>query len=148
MKPHQMLEAALTAALLSTAASAQTTPATGEAARLATNYASWAGGRSNAEMLVNGLSSGSSITLATKGPDRAVSIAGFTPARPMSYQDVNAALARAQRELSRVGISRPTAEEIQAALIGGEVTLPDGATMQMAGLVPASGAPTGPLASR
>jgi hypothetical protein len=55
---------------------------------------------------------------------------------------VSSALSGAQRSLQRMGITRPSAEQIQAALIGGEVLLPDGATTQLRGAVAARG--TGP----
>ena len=47
-----------------------------------------------------------------------------------------------------MGISRPTAEQIQAALIGGEVTLPSGAAAQMRGAVAARGAGPSQVAGR
>jgi hypothetical protein len=86
------------------------------------------------------------ITLVTNGPDRSVSIAGFTPSAPMGYDSVKAALANAQRSLARVGVSHPNAEQIQAALIGGEVKTARGGTAVVKGSIAARG--SGPLASR
>jgi hypothetical protein len=64
----------------------------------------------------------------------------------MSYGAVNNALADAQRSLSRVGIAHPNAEQIQAALIGGEVLSSSGKVVALRGSVGARGA--GPVASR
>ena len=117
-----------------------------EASRLAARYSDWAGGQSNAEALVTGLRSGSPVTLVTNGADRSVSLAGFSPSGPMSYGAVNNALNDAQRKLSRLGITHPNAEQIQAALIGGEVLGSNGKVVAMRGSVAAHG--TGPVASR
>ena len=66
----------------------------------------------------------------------------------MSYSSVSSALAGAQRSLARMGITRPTAEQIQAALIGGEVLLPTGASTQLRGAVAARGAGPSQVAGR
>jgi hypothetical protein len=139
--------AASLAACLAIAANAMAAPsAPAEANRLTSQYSEWAGGRSNADSLVAGLRNGVPITLVTNGADRSVSIAGFTPAAPMSYGTVSAALANAQRSLSRIGIAKPSAEQIQAALIGGEVTNAKGDTIAVKGSVAPRGA--SPVASR
>jgi hypothetical protein len=65
----------------------------------------------------------------------------------MSYGGVGNALANAQRSLAKVGINQPTAEQIQAALIGGEVTTASGATTMVKGSVAPRGMTT-PVASR
>jgi hypothetical protein len=141
------LAASLAAALaLAANAMAATAPPT-EASRLVSQYSEWAGGKSNADALVAGLRNGAPITIVTNGADRSVSIAGFTPATPMSFGNVSTALLNAQRSLSRLGIAKPTAEQIQAALIGGEVTTAGGATTLVRGSV-APRAGTEPLASR
>ena len=121
-------------------------PAT-DATRISTQYSDWAGGRANADSLVAGLRNGSPITLVTNGANRSVSIAGFTPTSSMSYGSVSAALANAQRSLARVGIHKPTAEQIQAAVIGGEVVTASGATTMFKGSAAARGTTT-PVASR
>jgi len=141
--------AASLAASLAVAANAMaaSAPAT-ETARLTSQYTDWVGGKANAEALVTGLRNGSPITIVTSGADHTVSIAGFTPSAPMSYSAVASALAGAHRSLTRMGISRPTAEQIQAALIGGEVMLPSGAAAQMRGAVAARGAGPSQVAGR
>ncbi len=135
------LAASLAASLAFAAnAMAASAPAT-EATRLSSQYSEWAGGRSNADSLVAGLRNGAPITLVTNGSDRAVSLAGFTPSAPMSYGNVSSALSSAQHSLSRLGIAKPNAEQIQAALIGGEITTPKGSTIAVKGSVAARGAP-------
>ena len=105
------------------------------AASLSAQYAAWAGGKANADALVQGLRSGSSITISTMRTDGTTSLAGFTPRTPMSHGEVANALQRARASLSRLGIDKPSAEQIQAALIGGEVELRDGATTSVSGAV-------------
>ena len=115
-KSHRRVLIAIVVALI-----AVTTPmsAAGES-RLASEYATWAGGRTNADALVKGLRNGSSIMLSTVGPDRVLSLAGFTPPARLSDEEVAAALAQARASLRGLGIQRPSADQIQAALIGGE----------------------------
>ena len=146
MERTRALAASLAASLAFAAnAMAATSPQT-DASRLAGQYAQWAGGQSNADALVAGLRNGAPITIVTNGADRSVSIAGFTPSGPMSYGAVSNALTNAQRSLSRLGISNPSAEQIQAALIGGEVVSANGKAIPVRGSVAARG--TGPVASR
>lgn len=102
---------------------------------LAAQYSTWAGGKANADALVQGLRTGSSITISTIRNDGSTSIAGFTPRNALSQGEVSTALQRARASLSRLGIEKPSAEQIQAALIGGEVELRDGATTMVNGSV-------------
>lgn len=108
---------------------------------LAAEYAGWAGGKANADALVRGLRHGATITLSTRGPDRTVSLAGFTPPVRLADAEIAAALATARATLGRLGIARPTAEQIQAALIGGEVRLASGAVRVVRGSVGDGAAP-------
>jgi len=132
---HRKLAASLAASLLSASSAMAAALPDASQARIATDYATWAGGRDNAEALVSGLHRGTSITLSTKGSFNDVSLAGFTPQGPMSYPDVNSALARARSDLERLGVRHPTAEQIQAALIGGDVHLSNGRTRALRGSV-------------
>jgi hypothetical protein len=109
--------------------------ASDNSASLASQYATWAGSKGNADALVQGLRSGSSITISTVRADGTTSLAGFTPRASMTPAEVGAALQRARASLSRLGIDKPSAEQIQAALIGGEVELRDGATTMVNGSV-------------
>ena len=139
MNTPRFARAALVAALIAAAPSWAQLP-DGDLARLSSQYASWAGSKANADAIVGGLARGSSITLVTSGPNGSASLAGFTPSGAMSSAQVGSALASAQQSLSRLGITRPNAEQIQAALIGGDVVVPGGATRQVAGSIGVRGA--------
>jgi hypothetical protein len=145
MNTQRFARTALAAALIAAAPAWAQLPE-GDLARLSSQYTSWAGSKANADAIVAGLTRGSSITLVTSGPNGSASLAGFTPAGAMNYADARSALASAQQSLSRLGITRPTAEQIQAALIGGDVVVPGGATRQVAGSIGVRG--VSPVASR
>jgi hypothetical protein len=147
MNQTRALAASLAASLAFAASAMAATGPQTDASRLAGQYAEWAGGQSNADALVAGLRTGQPVTLVTNGADRSVSIAGFTPTSPMSQGAVSNALSNAQRSLARLGISRPSAEQIQAALIGGEIATANGTVIPVKGSVAARGG-TGPVASR
>jgi hypothetical protein len=105
---------------------------------LSSRYAAWAGGKANADSLVNGLQSGKTVMIVTQGADNTRSLAGFTPPAPMSEDEVDSALSKARSTLSSMGIRQPSADQIQAALIGGEVELGNGRTRLVQGSVTAS----------
>ena len=142
MKTQRLLQAALCAALV-VAAPAWAESPPGDFSRLSSQYAAWAGSKSNADAIVNGMRGGSSIALVTTAPDRSVSMAGFTPPAPMRYGEIRSTLASTQQSLARLGIAHPTAEQMQAALIGGDVALPNGRSRQVAGAIGARGASAG-----
>jgi len=136
---HRKLAASLAASLLVASSAMAASNREASPARISSEFASWAGGPQNAQALVNGLHSGSSITLATTGPDRGVSLAGFTPAARMDYDEIRSALSTARSELAHLGIRSPSAEQIQAALIGGEVQVKGGRSRQLAGSIAVQG---------
>lgn len=148
MKAHRAFAVSLAASLAVAATAMAATVAPNESGRLSNQYSDWAGGKSNADALITGLHGGSPVTIVTPGPRNTVSIAGFTPSSSMSYAAVGNALANAQRSLSRLGITHPTAEQIQSALIGGEIVLPTGSTKLVRGSVSPRGAESGPVAIR
>ncbi len=151
---YRKLAASLAASLAaggmaSTAAIAAPAPITtsapsnsADSSRLANQYSAWAGSRSNADAIINGLRTGSSVTIVTTDADRKVSLAGFTPPAAMNENQISSALGSAQRSLTRLGIQRPTAEQIQAALVGGEVMLPNGRSAMIQGPVAVAGLST------
>lgn len=99
------------------------------ASHLVTRYASFAGSQSNAGALVAGLRTGTPIVLTGSGSGSGGSATQttITPAtRAMGYGEVNTALALAQAELVKYGISNPSPQQIQAALNGGTVTTANG----------------------
>lgn len=113
-----------------------------EMTRLSSHYSAFAGSDSNADALVSGLRTGTAITLETtstvknkNGTTSTVTTpTTFQPATgKLGYGEVNIALALAQDELARRGISNPTAAEIEAALNGGTVVSADGSTQTLKG---------------
>lgn len=109
-----------------------TTTTSKSATTLATTYSTFAGSDANATALVNGLRTGESIILTsdtgTGGTTTAVSTT-FTPATSkLGYGNVNIALALAQAELTKLGITNPTPAQLQAALNGGTITTSTGTT--------------------
>ena len=150
MKPHRPILTALAAGLLAAfaatafAASGDTTTTRTESSKLASTYATFAGSDANADALVQGLRNGTSITLitttTTKNADGTTSTTTapntFQPATgKLGYGNVNIVLALAQDELSKLGITDPTAAQIEAALNGGTVTLADGSTQTLQGVL-------------
>jgi osmotically-inducible protein OsmY len=142
MNARRALAVSLAASLALAANAMAATRAPVDAARLSSQYSDWAGGKTNADAIVSGMRTGSSVTIVTSGRDRNVSIAGFTPSARMSEASIAGSLANAQRSLARLGITQPNAEQIQAALIGGEILLPNGSSAVLRGTVAARGAPT------
>jgi hypothetical protein len=117
--------------------------------RIAARYSSWAGGKSNADSIVNGLRSGGPVTLVTVSRDNVKRITGFTAQTTMTPAEISAALATARRTLASMGIKQPDADQIQAALVGGEVTLPDGKAKLVQGSVTLRAEPVlSPVAAR
>lgn len=115
-----------------------------EATKLATRYSDFAGSDANALALVDGLRNGESVTLDTtstvKNADGTTSTVitptTFQPAtHKMGYGNVNIALALAQDELTKAGVTDPTAAEIEAALNGGSITSASGETQTFQGVL-------------
>lgn len=132
---HALSLVTLSVALVLGAASAfaaDPAPASKPATQLVTTYSTFAGSNANATALVDGLRTGSSITLtsssSTSGSAGTPSTT-FTPATSkLGYGNVNIALALAQAELTKLGITDPTPVQLQAALNGGTVTTSTGPT--------------------
>jgi hypothetical protein len=109
------------------------------ASRLAFNFAALAGSKENALALVNALRNGTEVTLVTAPPPGStgdpVSTTFQPPTGHMGWGNVSHALALAQASLARAGITNPTNAELQAALMGGDVTAPDGSTVTLKGIL-------------
>ena len=115
--------------LADTAPTTQTAPTSGqESVKLANSYTDFAGSNGNAQALVNGLRSGSTIVLVTPATATTPAVqTSFTPSTGhLGYGNVNIALSLAQAELTAAGITQPTAAQIEAALNGGAVAGPKG----------------------
>ena len=101
------------------------------ATKIARNFSGIAGGDDNSLALVNALRTGTEVKLVTTVPPPAGSPAGtqpttttttFTPpTKPMGWGNVKHALALAQDQLARAGITNPTAAQLQTALMGGDL---------------------------
>jgi hypothetical protein len=131
-------------AVQATAATSETTAivavsSTSDAAylkRIESSYTDFAGSSTNLESLTNGLRHGTAITLTDSGTTGNTSSMTFTPStRPMGYGNINRVLDFASRDLVAAGISDPSAEQIQTALIGGTVVNTQGQIITMDGIL-------------
>lgn len=112
------------------------------ASRIASSFATLAGSQANALALVNALHDGAVATLAysamtVKDGKTVTTTTRRTmpnPARPMGWGHVRIALALVQAGLQQVSISKPNAEQLQAALTGGTVKTAQG-NVQMRGIL-------------
>jgi hypothetical protein len=106
------------------------------AGRIAANFTGLTGSESNSLTLVNALRTGSPATLTTTTvtpgvdgapPTTTTTETTITPATgKMGWGNVKIALALAQAQLKQLGITNPTAEQLNAALNGGDVTVTTG----------------------
>jgi hypothetical protein len=106
--------------------------------RLASSFTPLAGSRDNAVSLVTALRTGTEVTLVTApagGTGDPVTTTFTPPTKPMGWGNVSHTLSLAQDSLARLGITHPTSEQLQAALLGGEVTSPDGAVTTLDGIL-------------
>ena len=100
--------------------------------RLVDKFARFAGSRSNAESLVNGLRNDQEVKLTSTTQGSAT----FTPKTDgMGFGNVNIALTLARATLAEQGITRPTPQQIQAALNGGTITTSSGKQVRLTGIL-------------
>jgi len=134
----RMLAAAVLVAIAPLATAQVTTgttttdPAKGQvlvATKIASNFTDLAGSEENALALVNALRKGTDATLVTTtagtggAPGTTTESTITVPTKPMGWGNVKHALALAQDQLARAGITNPTAEQLQTALNGGTLTV-------------------------
>jgi len=133
----RMLAAAVLVAIAPLAAAQVTTGTTTEpskgqvlvATKIASNFTDLAGSEENALALVNALRKGTDATLVTTTPGTGGAPGTTTestiavPTKPMGWGNVKHALALAQDQLARAGITNPTAAQLQTALNGGTLTV-------------------------
>ncbi|MGZ5584455.1 MAG: hypothetical protein ACXWF2_15245 [Usitatibacter sp.] len=105
------------------------------AAKIAGQYANLAGSEENALALVMALREGSPVTLTAPDADAPEVTTIEPPTGKMAWTDVKFALVIAQDRLYRAGIARPTGEQLQAALTGGDLKRPDGIVVSMRGIL-------------
>jgi len=106
--------------------------------RISASFETLAGSEENARSLVNGLRTGSEITLTTELDGQAV-VRTFEPATGgQGYGNVFLALSLAEQELAKAGVTEPTAAQLEAALNGGVITVGSGDTaksVELAGVL-------------
>jgi len=94
----------------------------------------------NAETVVSGLRTGNEIiieeTIVHEDGTTTIKTTSIDPPTgKMGYGNVKISLGLAREELAQWGIGQPTAEELKAALVGGEITAPSGGTVQLDGVL-------------
>jgi hypothetical protein len=104
--------------------------------RISSDFTAFAGSSQNSDALVTGLRNGSEITLTSMDAKGTATSTTFTPPTgKMGYGNVYTSLALAKQNLASVGITNPTSEQLQAAMVGGTVTMPNGQTTTMTGVL-------------
>jgi len=96
------------------------------ASKIAANFTALAGSDENALALVNALRTGEAVKLTYAPTGTATTPTVVTldpPTGNMGWGNVKISLALAKDQLARLGITNPTAEQLQAALNGGSVTV-------------------------
>jgi hypothetical protein len=92
--------------------------------RISSDFTDFAGSTANSGALVTGLRNGTQVTLTSTDAKGVVTETQFTPLTgKMGYGNVYTSLALAKYQLAQMGITHPTAAELQAALNGGTITL-------------------------
>jgi len=115
------------------------------ATKIASSFTKLAGSQDNALKLVQALRNGTSVTLtsttSTGGTGTGTGTGGTTstsftpPTGKMGWGNVFISLALAQDQLARLGITDPTQAQLQAALMGCDVTGADGKTVTLKGIL-------------
>jgi hypothetical protein len=103
-----------------------------EVQRLAPQLVAFAGGDANFRSLVNGLATGTPVTLAD-----GTQVVGFTPGSTMSSLQIAQTLEKVRQSLIARGIAAPTAQQLAIILTGGALPTALGTT-PVTGVVPAS----------
>lgn len=123
-----MFRKALVAAVLVALALPAAAQSSGQ---LVERYTALAGSKENASSLVTGLRDGKEVTL-TSGQTTET----FTPSTgQMGYGNIDNALALAEASLKQNGITNPTPAQLEAALMGGKITLASGKTVELQGIL-------------
>jgi hypothetical protein len=104
--------------------------------KISSDFTTFAGSSANSDALVTGLRNGTPITLTSTDAKGVTTSTTFTPATgKMGYGNVYISLSLAKQQLAGMGITEPTAEQIQAALNGGTITAASGQTTTMTGVL-------------
>ena len=100
-----------------------------EVQRLAPQLVAFAGSDANFQNLVNGLATGSTVTLTTASTTGAPQVVTFTPTGTMTAQQIAQTLESVRQSLISRGIAAPTAQQLVTALTGGALVTPAGTTV-------------------
>ena len=99
-----------------------------EVQRLAPQLVAFAGGDANFQNLVNGLASGTPVTLTTVSPTGSTQVVNFTPTGTMTVPQIAQTLENVRQSLIARGIATPNAQQLATALAGGPLLTPSGPT--------------------
>jgi len=88
----------------------------------------------NFQTLLSALMQGTPVALLTALPDGTVQVTSFTAPGQRSATDAAALIQRARTNLANFGVTRPTGQQLAAALAGGPINVPSGSTA-IAGVV-------------
>ena len=109
------------------------------ALRIASGFVDFAGSADNALALVCALREGLAVRLTSPVAEGLSDMPEMAVIEPptgkMSWDDVKMALMLARDGLKRYGIAHPTLEQLQAVLIGGDVTTPNGKAVAFRGVL-------------
>ena len=123
LRPLLVPLAAFAALALGPAALAQTSPSASsqQVQLLAPQLVPFAGSSGNFDSLVNGLTTGTPVTLATVAADGSLQIVTFTPPAALSLVDAARLLETARQNLIARGVAAPTGAQLAASLMGGTI---------------------------
>ncbi len=99
------------------------------ASKIASNFTTLSGSQENALALVNALRNGGDVMLTTvvpgvEGAPPTTTTTTFTPPTgAMGWGNVKHSLSLAQDALVRAGVTQPTAQQLQTALLGGDIVV-------------------------
>ena len=99
--------------------------------QLVERYTALAGSKQNATSLVTGLRDGKEVTLKSGTTTETFTV----PTEKMGYGNIDHALALAEASLAKQGITNPTAAQLEAALVGGDVTTSSGKVVPLYGVL-------------
>ena len=147
--------AAIAAALALSAAALAQTPQAGfsrasapqQVQLLAPQLVAFSGSAGNFDSLVNGLTTGATVTLAAVAADGSLQIVTFTPGTTLSVPDTARLLEAARQNLIVRGITAPTGTQLAASLVGGTVTGLSGSS-DITGVLTGSTTPPTPVTVR
>lgn len=105
-------------------------------AKISSDFSGFAGSTANADALVGGLRNGTAVTLSSTDAKGVTTSTAFTPPTgKMGYGNVYTSLALAKQQLAGLGITDPSAQQIQAALVGGTVIGANGQSTTLTGVL-------------